>query len=342
MARTISRRAFTLIELLVVIAIIALLIGILLPAVAEARRAGRLALCQNNLSQFAKSYNSYAVDYQDRIPSFSFRGGPGTPPMPSEFPDLRGPFANDQVAGSAQLTDIVRRRAGRNNLAPLGNLIPHFRYNHVVLLDYMGARLPEPSVICTEDRNRLNWARDVDGFLVGRTPPQPDTHWRWPFSSSYFTSASAFSLDSGPRSVGPAGSWGFVAVGQVQGTLGRRKLADVQFPSSKTLMLDDTQRHFTKTPIFFGYNDARQPVSFWDASVSVQRTDLMNTGFNPLQPRNPNPVFITYSPASWQAPLRGGTGNPFNIRGYWTRGGLRGLDKGPQAGGGTNIDTSTW
>lgn len=100
-------RAFTLLELLVVIAVIAVLVGLLLPALGRARRAALSAECASNIRQLHLANDLYASDHADRfVPGaarietenrarwhgrrdatgdlFSPRGGPITPYLEAE------------------------------------------------------------------------------------------------------------------------------------------------------------------------------------------------------------------------------------------------------------------
>lgn len=91
--------AFTLIELLVVIAILAVLVGLLLPALALARDVSRRTVCLSNLRQVGLAIQSYASDSDGKIPY-----GPKAPPFtnPADFyPSTGAPTSLISLQGGA-------------------------------------------------------------------------------------------------------------------------------------------------------------------------------------------------------------------------------------------------
>jgi len=82
-----KRKGFTLVELLVVIAIIALLMGILMPALSRVRQIAFRVVCGTNLSGIGKAMLIYSNDYDDELP----RSGGRNSPWAAKIPNWQAP-----------------------------------------------------------------------------------------------------------------------------------------------------------------------------------------------------------------------------------------------------------
>lgn len=119
--RPCSSPAFTLIELLVVIAVIALLVGILLPALASARRAGQTTACGSNLRQIGIGLAAYWADFGETMPQ---RTGPMPDGSTMVIPPLfGGKLGQAPIFGMSTISP--RERPLNPYIAPEVDLIPH-------------------------------------------------------------------------------------------------------------------------------------------------------------------------------------------------------------------------
>jgi len=352
-----KNKAFTLIELLVVIAIIALLIGILLPAIGKARDTAKNVLSQSRMRQLALGANSYAADNNDLL--FSY----GNRPRVNSRVEVDLSCAQDgsvmQVVrddvdfAGAQQTAILRRVTGRcegspNEIEYNNDRLWHRRWSHVILLDYLTTTQPEPIAASPFDKNQLDWQADQLEFRQGSTVPyangtpngvDADGRWnndgvrqRWAFASSYQTVPAHWNSDgiNTPTYHPVADTPHLFRSNGGQGVnfvrLGGRKFSQVAFPAGKVFQFEEFDRLGNRQGLAWMYPQAQCNLSFYDGSVRRLASSEANPGWNPDQPDQA--WLQTYLPLDTFPGTVGDPNARYCQRYRWTRHGLRGVDYG--------------
>ena len=150
-----GRRGFTLIELLVVVSIIAILIGLLLPAVQSARAAARRLSCQNNLKQLGLSVQLFHDQYGHLPPGAMLHARQGRP----------------SASWRALVLPFIEESALSDQVGVIGN---ESDVNHGGVTSRLPAQLEIDVMLCPEEEAPVGQIKESHYFSVAGAPVDPD------------------------------------------------------------------------------------------------------------------------------------------------------------------------
>ncbi len=344
------RRGITLMETAITLAVVVLLCLVLMPMLESTRSQMRGQSSAANLMAMGQGGGMYAQDNQGRLFSYSWRAG-----ETYVLPDGRTYTpADDTEAAIRQNIEVLQRITGRINGATKisrSPFIPHRRFLHLILIDYLNQPLGDVRYIDPADKNQLSWADHPLEYGPGSGLPyadgvpgdgyDDDQDWtdravrqRWAFASSYQSVPSSWQFETGQvRYVPVSGTPHLFSVinGDREGLnlhTGRH-MNEVRFPGSKVWFFEEFDRETINTP-YFAYNQARPEKLIFDGSVDRRMTGDALPSLIP-ELRYPEPWTQTYVPLdTFPLPI-GGLGSSFemNQRYRWSTLGLFGVDYGP-------------
>lgn len=270
------RTAFTLIELLVVIAIIAVLLGLLLPAVQRVRAAAARTKCTNNLKQLALAQHNYHAAQQKLPPGCSYLNGASPQPHMSWLTRLL-PFLERETQWTEALQAFKQNSFFETppHFASLERIVPTFVCPlderaqsardlvlfRVAFTSYLGVwgtdHTKRDGVLYLDSKVRLTDIRDGSSstLMIGERPPSSDYSLGWWYAG-----------------------WGQSKDGSTEMLLGARELNDhpryqTNCPRGPYSFTQGSDRNVCDLFHFWSYHSGGANFAFADGSVRFLNYD---------------------------------------------------------------------